>query len=87
VTKAGADAVGLGDEIGDFLPGKAADLVYVRPPADSPLAAVLERAGSMEQALAAIFTLAGAESIREVRIDGTPVHRLEHPVLGQAVIR
>ena len=61
-TLAGAEAVGLGDEIGDFRAGKAADLVYLRPPAGSPLAAVLERVESPEQALAAIFTLAGAES-------------------------
>src|SRR5262249_2135767 len=74
-TRAGAAAVGVGDETGDFLPGKAADLVYIRPPVDSPLAAVLDRASSMEQALAAIFTMAGVESIREVRIEGTAVHR------------
>jgi len=86
-TKAGASALGLGDDTGDFLPGKAADLVYVRPPVESPLAAVLERAGSMEQALAAIFTMGGVESIREVRIEGTPVHRAEDPVPGRALAR
>jgi guanine deaminase len=75
VTLAGAEAVGLGDEIGDFRAGKAADLVYLRPPAGSPLAAVLERVESPEQALAAIFTLAGAESVREVRVEGSPVYQ------------
>jgi len=74
-TLAGAEAVGLGDEIGDFRVGKAADLVYLRPPAGSPLAAVLERADSPEQALAAIFTLAGAESVYEVRVAGETVYR------------
>lgn len=74
-TKAGAEAVGLGDEIGDFEPGKAADLVYIRPPADSPLAEVLSRASSLVESLAAIFTLAGPESVREVRVAGQPVHR------------
>jgi guanine deaminase len=75
VTKAGAEAVGLADEVGDLLPGKAADLVYVRPPAGTPLAEVLSRADSLEESLAAIFTLAGPESIREVRVAGETVHR------------
>jgi guanine deaminase len=73
-TRAGAEALGLEEEIGDFQPGKAADVIYVRPPADSPLSAVLERTETPEQALAAIFTLAGAESIREVRVEGSIVH-------------
>ena len=76
VTKAGAEAVGLGDEVGDFLPGKAADLVYVRPPAGSPLADVLSRSQSMVESLAAIFTMAGPESVCEVRVAGDVVHRL-----------
>ena len=82
VTKAGAEAVGLGDEIGDFQPGKAADLVYVRPPEDSSLAEVLSRAGSLVESLAAIFTLAGPESVREVRVAGEVVHRGGEPLQG-----
>lgn len=74
-TLAGAEAVGLGDEIGDFRAGKRADFVYLRPPAGSPLAGVLERVESPEQALAAIFTLAGEESVQEVRVEGLPVYR------------
>jgi guanine deaminase len=70
-TRAGAEALGLEQEIGDFQPGKAADIVYLRPPADSPLAAVLERAETPEQILAAIFTLAGVESVRELRVEGS----------------
>ena len=74
-TRAGAEALGLEAEIGDFETGKAADVVYIKPPVDSPLAAVLERTKTPEQALAAIFTLAGAESVREVRVEGTIVYK------------
>jgi guanine deaminase len=74
-TLAGAEALGLGGETGDFRTGKSADFVYLRPGADSALAAVLEREQSPEQMLAAIFTLAGAESVREVRVEGSVVYR------------
>jgi guanine deaminase len=74
-TRAGAEALGLEKEIGDFSPGKAADLVYLRPPQGSPLAAVVERAEDMDRILAAFFTLGGAESVREVRVEGDVVYR------------
>ena len=72
-TRAGAEALGLDDEIGDFLPGKAADFVHLRPPAASVLEAAVRHAGDPAQALAALFTLAGSESICEVRVEGTIV--------------
>jgi guanine deaminase len=74
-TLAGAEALGLDAEIGDFRPGKAADFVHLRPPDGSELAGVLRRADSPEQALAALFTLAGSESVREVRVEGSVVYR------------
>lgn len=74
-TLAGAEGLGLDAEIGDLRAGKSADFVYLRPPDRSPLAAVLERVDNLEQALAAVFTLAGAESVREVRVEGSPVYR------------
>ena len=74
-TLAGAEALGLGEKTGDFRVGKSADFVYLRPPDGSPLAAVLEREQTPEQVLAAIFTLAGAESVREVRVAGSVVYR------------
>lgn len=76
-TLAGAEAVGFGDEAGDFRVGKSADFVYVRPLEGSPLAAVLEREQDPEGTLAAIFTLAEASAIREVRVAGTVVHRAQ----------
>jgi guanine deaminase len=72
-TLSGAQALGLGEETGDFSSGKSADFVYLRPPEGSPLAAVLEREHTPEQTLAAIFTLAGAESVSEVRVAGSLV--------------
>ena len=78
-TRAGAEALALGDDIGDFAAGKAADLVLIRPPDASELAQVLQRAENLEQSLAAIFTLAGSESVREVRVEGQTVYRSGRP--------
>ena len=69
-TRAGAEALGLGADIGDFGGGKAADFVYLRPPANSVLESVIRHADSVTQALASLFTLAGPESVREVRVEG-----------------
>ena len=69
-TRAGAEAMGLETEIGDFRAGKAADFVYLHPSAGGVLDAAVRRADDPSQALAAIFTLAGADSVREVRVEG-----------------
>jgi guanine deaminase len=69
-TRAGADALGLEAEIGDFSRGKAADFVYLRPPAGSILDAAVQHASSPAHALSALFTLAGVEAVREVRVEG-----------------
>ena len=59
------------------MPGKAADLVLLRPLVGSTLEAVLEDAPSWEAALGAIFTLAREESILEVRVGGDVVFSRE----------
>jgi guanine deaminase len=73
-TLAGAEALSLDAEVGSLCCGKAADVVYLKPPDNSPLAAVLERVAGPDDVLSAVFTLAGAESVREVRIGGDRVY-------------
>ena len=76
-TRAGAEALDLHHETGDLLPGKSADIVYVRPPDHTPLAAVMRNASSAEHLLSAVFTLGDASSIRQVWVEGAPVKYTE----------
>jgi guanine deaminase len=69
-TRAGAEALGLVDEIGDFTPGKSADFVVLRPPEGSPLDSAVKRAESPGGMLSALIAQAGGESVREVRVRG-----------------
>jgi guanine deaminase len=72
-TRSGADALGLHTEIGDFHPGKAADFVYLRPPPGSVLESVVRHADTGPQVLSALFTMAGVDTVREVRVEGQAV--------------
>lgn len=72
-TRAGAEALGLADEVGDLTPGKSADYVLVRAPEGGTLETVLRRADSPEEALGGVFTLAREESVAEVRVAGEPI--------------
>ena len=72
-TRAGAEALALADQTGDFTPGKSADLVRWTPPEDSPLASAMASAETPERLLSALLTQAGAESVREVWVGGKPV--------------
>jgi guanine deaminase len=73
-TQAGADVLGLGDTVGDLTPGRAADLVLLRPREGSTLAATLARCDSAEQALGALITLAREESVAGTWVGGDRVH-------------
>ena len=78
-TAAGARAIGLGEIAGDLTPGKAADIVIVKPPPGSTLEIVLEDAPDWSAALGAIFTLAREESIVETRVGGDVVFSRNGP--------
>lgn len=73
-TLAGARAVELEGEIGDFSAGKAADAVYVRPAEQSSFQVAFKHAKeqSPERMLAVAFTMATEADIAEVFIDGRP---------------
>jgi guanine deaminase len=74
-TSAGADALGLGDTVGDLTPGHDADMVLLRAPEGGTLEATLARCESPEQALGALITLAREESVAGTWVAGEPVHR------------
>jgi guanine deaminase len=69
-TRAGAESLNIQEETGDFTPGKSADFVYLRPIAGSPLSAVLDHTDEPTSILAALFTLAGAETVRNTWVEG-----------------
>ncbi len=72
-TGAGAQALSMESEIGDFVAGKAADLVYIKPASGSTLHCVLPNLDDPERILTALFTLAGQDSIAQVRVEGDVV--------------
>jgi len=73
-TKAGAEALGLGETTGDFAAGKAADFVCLRPKPGSLLETVFQRAATVDQALSSLFTMGGEDVVREVRVAGRIVY-------------
>lgn len=74
-TAAGAQALGLGDEVGDLSIGKEFDAVWLRPTPGDPLAVGLEHARSPEDALAKVFALGTNADVAGVWVGGDPVTR------------
>jgi len=72
-TLAGAEALGLGAEAGNFEAGKSADWVWLRAPEGSELAYSLEMARSPEEILGALIVLAGRDCVAEVAVGGEPI--------------
>jgi guanine deaminase len=74
-TAAGARAVGRAHEVGDLLPGRAADLVVVRPRPLSTLAEALPFAPSLEAAIGLLFTLAREDAVEQTIVQGEVVYQ------------
>jgi len=69
-TKAGAEALGLDEQLGDLTVGKRADLVIVEAPENSTLSQALKHSPNEEAALSSLFTLAREDCIKEVYVAG-----------------
>ena len=70
VTRAGAQALGLDDRVGDFAVGKDFDAVWLRPAPSSTLAVNLRHASGVTDALARIFALATPADVAGVWLRG-----------------
>ncbi len=74
-TAAGANALGLGDSIGDLGAGRRFDAVWVRPPDGSTLDVCLRHAAGPGDALAKTFALATAHDVAGVWVEGVRVKK------------
>ena len=72
-TSAGAQALGLGDRVGDLSVGKQFDAICLRPPGGTALNIGLRHASSAEEALGKIFALGGDADVADVWIGGRQV--------------
>lgn len=70
ITAAGADALGLRDQVGDLGVGKQFDAVFVAPEQDSPLGVGIRHAQGPEDALAKIFAMGTPADIARVWVNG-----------------
>lgn len=74
-TKAGAEALGLGQVVGDFSVGKRFDALWVNPQPGSTMDVALRHAFSDEDALAKAFALGTSPSVASVWVDGRRIAR------------
>lgn len=78
-TSAGAEALGLADEVGDFSVGKQFDALWLRPRAGSTLDIGLRHADGPDAALAKAFALATDADVASVFVAGEPIGRAVNP--------
>ena len=74
-TRAGAKALDLGEQIGDFSAGKAYDAVLFEPLEGSTLHAILSHSPNAERALASLFATGTQADVRRVWIGGKGVYQ------------
>lgn len=74
-TRAGAEALGLDEQIGDFSVGKQFDAVWVHPKRGSTMDVALRHAFSDEDALAKTFALGTSPSVKAVWVAGQRIAR------------
>ncbi|MEJ7635227.1 guanine deaminase [Aeromicrobium sp.] len=72
-TSAGAAALGLADQVGDFEVGKQFDALWLRPVAGSTLEVGLRHASGPDEALAKTFTLGTTADVAAVWVGGREV--------------
>ena len=72
-TAAGAEALGLAEQVGDLGVGKRFDAVWLRPAPGTTLDVALRSAASAEDALAKAFALASPADVKRVWVDGQRV--------------
>ena len=72
-TAAGADALGMADQVGDLSVGKRFDAQWIRPAAGSTFDVALRNATGPEDALAKTFALGTPGDVAAVWIDGDSV--------------
>lgn len=69
-TRAGAEALDLGDDVGDLSVGRQFDAVWVRPEDGTTLDVVLGHAADADDALAKVFALGSPADVRGVWVGG-----------------
>jgi guanine deaminase len=74
-TRAGAEALDLHHQTGDFSSGQAFDAVLIQPPQHSPLGVLFKNASSLERMLAGIFTLGSSADVAQVWVEGEEVFK------------
>ncbi|QFP75118.1 guanine deaminase [Deinococcus sp. AJ005] len=72
-TRAGAQALDMQDQIGDFGVGKAFDAVWLRPPEGSTLDAILNHTSSPSETLAALFANGTQADVAHVWVGGDEI--------------